>query len=120
MRILKYVHERQIAERDVGRASRATRLPVASRIKIPPRDGGKRHFVATSTGFFTSEQPLSTSGQKWDRKRKVRDQAGVFKSRFSCNETSEFGDMGTIRHFQDESKLSECECSINPPNIARA
>ena len=114
MRILKYEHERRIAERAAIKSTRVAKLPVPSQPKEPPRDGGKRHYVATSTEFYTSEQPLSVSGQKWDRKRKVQDGTGRFKAQFSCNETSEFGDMGTIRHYTDECgtahKLSYCHC----------
>jgi hypothetical protein len=102
MRILKYAHERQIAERDASKAARV-KVHVPNNLTArPQREGGKRHFTAPSTGFYTSDQPLSVSGQKWDKKRKVRDEAGQFKSRFSCSDTSEFGDMGTIRHYQDK------------------
>ena len=102
MRILKYAHERHVAERDATKATKF-RVPVVATSKVTPsREGGKRHFTAPSTGFYTSDQPLSVSGQKWDKKRKVKDDVGRFKSRFSCSDTMEFGDMGAIRHYQDK------------------
>ena len=105
MRILKYQYEKTIADRDAAREARIGKTPAPVKPDSGPhREGGKRHFTAPSTGFYTSEQPLSVSGQKWDKKRKVRDSEGRLKSRFSCAETSEFGDMGTIRHYDDKNK----------------
>ena len=106
MRILKYAYEKNIQDRDAAREARIAKTPAPRKAEDTRahREGGKRHYMAPSTGFYTSEQPLSVSGQKWDKKRKVRDESGRLKSQFSCSDTNEFGDMGTIRHYDDVNK----------------
>jgi len=107
MRILKYQYEKNIADRDARRDARNHKTPAPAKVEAAGahREGGKRHYVAPSTGFYTSEQPLSASGEKWDKKRKVRDGCGRLKSQFSCSDTNEFGEMGNIRHYSDVNKM---------------